>query len=62
MTDEGVRMWYSLNKLHRTDGLAIEEPNGSKKWYVGGKRHRVDGPAIERDDGSKEWYMRVAPF
>jgi hypothetical protein len=43
--------------LHRTDGPAIEEADGSKSWWVDGKRHRTDGPAYEWFDGSKEWYM-----
>jgi len=43
--------------LHRVDGPAIEETNGSKHWFLNGKRHRVDGSAIEWHDGTKEWYL-----
>ncbi len=44
-------------KLHREDGPAVEQSDGSKEWYLNGKRHRVDGPAIECADGSKSWYL-----
>jgi hypothetical protein len=43
---------------HRTDGPAIEYPNGSKSWWVNGKPHRIDGPA----DGTKEWYMNGVKY
>lgn len=42
--------------LHRTDGPAVEYPNGDKYWYVDGVRHRDDGPAVEYADGTKHWY------
>ena len=49
---------YKLgDKLHRTDGPAIEYVNGDKSWWVDGKLHRTDGPAIERADGYKEWWV-----
>jgi hypothetical protein len=44
-------------KCHRTDGPAIEYPDGSKFWYLNGKLHRVDGPAIEDANGAKRWFM-----
>ena len=51
--------WYDFykNKLHRLDGPAYEEVNGSKVWYVDGKRHRLDRPAVEWYDGTKEWFV-----
>ena len=48
---------YLNDKLHSTDGPAIERANGSKEWYLNGERHRTDGPAIEWADGSKAWYL-----
>ena len=45
------------NELHREDGPAVEEADGTKYWYVNGKCHRLDGPAVEWADGSKEWWV-----
>ena len=55
--DYGTKRWYLNEKLHRTDGPAIEYYDGSKCWYLNDKRHRTDGPAVEYTDGSKEWYL-----
>ena len=44
-------------KLHREDGPALEEADGSKFWYLNGKLHREDGPAVEYPDGSKSWCL-----
>lgn len=33
--------------LHRTDGPAYEESNGTKKWFINNELHRTDGPAVE---------------
>ena len=47
---------YRLNgKRHRTEGPAVEYPNGDKYWYVNGKLHRINGPAVERINGDKWW-------
>jgi hypothetical protein len=43
--------------IHRTDGPAVEKPNGDRYWYVNGEYHRTDGPAIEYADGEKRWYI-----
>src|SRR5574343_602377 len=54
----GTRYYFNeKDKLHRTDGPAIESSNGTKQWYVNGERHRTDGPAIEYSDGTKEWHV-----
>ena len=45
------------DKLHRTDGPAIEYADGYKEWYLNGELHREDGPAIEYASGDKEWYL-----
>ena len=55
--NNGEKWWCQNDKLHRTDGPAIERTNGYKAWYQNGKPHRTDGPAIERADGHKEWYQ-----
>jgi hypothetical protein len=44
-------------ELHRTDGPAVERPNGYREWWVEGKPHRVDGPAIEYADGTRAWFV-----
>jgi len=38
-TDHNGYIEYRLNgKLHREDGLAYENPNGTKYWYLNGKK------------------------
>jgi len=46
-----------LGQLHREDGPAFENINGSKYWYINGLRHREDGPAAEFRNGDKWWYL-----
>ena len=36
--DNGTKRWYVDDKLHRTDGPAIEGANGDKFWYLDGKQ------------------------
>jgi hypothetical protein len=48
-------IWYNL---HRTDGPAVECPNGHQEWWVNGKLHRFNGPAIISANGEKDWYLR----
>jgi hypothetical protein len=55
--DEGNKRWYHNDKLHRTDGPAIEYVDGNKYWYVNGEHHRTDGPAMEFATGTKFWYV-----
>jgi hypothetical protein len=49
--------WYLNGKLHREDGPAFEEIDGTTFWFISGKRHRENGPAVEWSDGSKQWYL-----
>jgi len=49
--------WYLNGKLHREDGPAGENADGTKCWYLNDKRHREDGPAIEHANGTKYWYV-----
>ena len=57
----GAKIWYLPSKgkdhVHRLDGPAIEDENGTKQWWVDGERHRLDGPAIEYIYGIKGWYV-----
>ena len=55
--DRNTIAYYLNGKIHREDGPAIENFDGSKWWYLNGKRHRTDGPAVEKSDGSKLWYL-----
>ena len=59
--DEGNKIWYLPSKgrdyLHRLDGPAFEDVDGTKEWWVDDKRHRLDGPAVEDVDGIKEWWV-----
>lgn len=57
LDDDGSKLWYFNDQLHRTDGPAIEHSNGTKKWCLNGLLHRVDGPACEYPDGSKFWWV-----
>lgn len=52
----GARRWLDeQGRLHRSDGAAIEHPNGDRLYYQHGKLHRDDGPAIDKVDGHREW-------
>ena len=58
INEYGTKYWKNdKGKLHRIDGPAIEDINGSKFWYINGKRHRLNEPACEYADGTKYWYL-----
>ncbi len=42
--------------LHRKDGPALIELDGTQRWYRRGKLHRRDGPAVIHADGTQSWY------
>ncbi len=44
-------------KLHRDDGPAWIEPNGTQIWVQHGEYHRDDGPAVVEPDGTQLWYQ-----
>lgn len=46
----------SKGNLHREDGPAYIEYDGTEHWFYDGKRHREDGPAITTWNGWKRWY------
>ena len=50
--------WYINGQRHRTDGPALEFPDGMQHWCLNGKLHRVDGPAITDVSASvaTPWY------
>lgn len=43
--------------LHRVDGPAVINVDGSEEWWTNGKLHRLDGPAWTKSNGSKEWWV-----
>lgn len=49
--------WELNGKLHREDGPAVEDTDGTKLWYINGERHREDGPACEYTNGDKFWWI-----
>ena len=54
----GTNGWWGINgKLHRLDGPAIEQIDGTNSWWMDGKRHRENGPAIEWVTGESQWYL-----
>jgi len=56
--DDGRKIYYVNDKLHRDDGPAIIDYTwGVRQWFRDNLRHREDGPAIEQDDGYKEWWI-----
>jgi hypothetical protein len=55
--DDGAIEWRLNGHLHREDGPALEDANGSKEWFLNGYLHRTDGPAVEWADGSVEWWL-----
>jgi hypothetical protein len=55
--NNGSKCWFVNDKLHRTDGPAIEYASGSKFWYLNGTLHRSDGPAIECANDDKYWFL-----
>ena len=54
----GTRKYHnSAGHLHRTDGPAIEYPNGAKFWVQNNLLHRTDGPAVEYFNGELQWWI-----
>ena len=49
--EDNIELWYFNDELHREDGPACVEPDGTKSWYVHGRLHRIDGPAVLWGDG-----------
>lgn len=44
------------NDIHREDGPAIIERNGTEKWCQHGRLHRENEPAVVYPNGGKEWW------
>ncbi len=55
--ENGAKIYRKNGFFHRSDGPAIEYPDGTKHWYINGKHHRLDGPAIEWDNGFVDYWI-----
>ena len=53
----GIIQSFVNGKLHKSNGPAVEWPDGSSAWYINGKLHIIDGAAYETDSGYKSWYI-----
>jgi len=56
VTDQYRTTWYDGDMLHREDGPAIINTDGSKLWYYNDHLHRNDGPASTHPDGDEMWF------
>jgi hypothetical protein len=43
--------------LHREDGPACTDRDGTKMWYINDMCHREDGPAVVYPNGRFEWWV-----
>ena len=55
--DSNQVCWYLNDQLHREDGPALENSDGTKEWYLNDQLHREDGPALELASGNKSWWI-----
>jgi hypothetical protein len=52
----GIKRWFDADgNIHRADGPAIEDVDGTKIWQKHGLLHRDDGPACEFASGDDGW-------
>lgn len=49
--------WFRSGQLHREDGPALEQANGTKEWRRNGKMHREGGPAREEPGFGNSWFI-----
>lgn len=41
LSNGSIEYRNSKGELHREDGPAVEEADGTKKWYLNGQLHRL---------------------
>ena len=51
------RFYDENGELHRDDGPAVINDNGSQAWYKHGKLHRIGGPATIHANGDEGWFV-----
>jgi hypothetical protein len=54
---DGDNVYFLNDKLHRTNGPAIEYVSGSKCWYLNGFEHNDKGPSGVYDTHLKLWHI-----
>ena len=47
----------SKGQMHKLDGPARIDNDGTEYWFKNGAFHRLDGPAIVYPHGRKEWWF-----
>ena len=56
--EKGTRRYYNKDdRLHRTNGPAVEYTDGTKRRLQDGQYHRIDGPAMEYPTGDNRWFI-----
>jgi len=59
LNDKGpIKYYNNAGELHRENGPAIENEDGSCYYFVNGLRHHEDGPACINATGTKEWWNK----
>lgn len=52
----GTEVYFLDNVIHREDGPAMIEKDGSAHWFRHGDRHREGGPAVIMANGNEYWF------
>ena len=52
-----INHYNSKGQLHRIDGPAVANQDGTKAWFINDKYHRLDGPAVVWSGGIEEWWL-----
>ena len=58
--NNGSKFYYkdkAMTIIHREDGPAIEDADGTSVWYLNGRVHRMDGFAFETVSGHRAWFI-----
>ena len=50
------KMWYQNGKLHRVNGPAVINADGTQEWYQNGNRHMDNGLSLLLTNGTKYWH------
>ena len=61
--DGTVKFYNTLDQLHRLDGPAVLDPNGTVQWRQFGHLHRLDGPAyVNAVTGDQHWFLQGVEY
>lgn len=57
--EDGEEVWRNfLGKLHREDGPAVIDANGTKAFYIDGRLHNDFGPALQNvEEGLFQFFL-----